>query len=154
MITIQEATNPEAYRIAATLFQEYAAQLGVDLGFQHFTEELATLERQYARPHGVLFVAYEDARPLGCVGIRRLDDSVCELKRMYLRQETRGRGLGKRLLAHALEAGRSLGYSTMRLDTLPTMQTALALYTRAGFYEIAPYRVNPIVGTRYLEIKL
>lgn len=110
----------------------------------------------YARPDGTLCIAYtkDGSGPLGCFGIRKSEKGICELKRMYLRTEARGLGLGKQLLKRAIEAGRELGYTKMRLDTLPTMHSAIHLYLKAGFYEIGPYCFNPVTGTKFFEITL
>lgn len=155
MIELKEVQQDEDYRTAAALFKEYASQLGVDLEFQNFSKEVDNITREYARPNGTIFIAYKDEKiPLGCFGIRKLEKDICELKRMYLRTEVRGLGIGKQLLKRAIEVGKELGYTTMRLDTLPTMLSAISLYKNEGFYEIEPYRYNPIIDTKYLEIKL
>lgn len=155
MVRLKEARSDKDYETGTELFREYASQIGVDLEFQDFSKEIGNIRSQYARPGGILFIAYDtDKTPLGCFGIRRLEDSICELKRMYLRKEARGRGLGKQLLARSIRMAKALGYKRMRLDTLPGMQTAIGLYKKAGFYEIDPYRFNPVAGTKYMEIKL
>ena len=155
MMELFEAKSPEAYAMAISLFKEYAAQLDVDLSFQKFDQEILNIQYQYARPEGILFIAYDqDQQPMGCFGIRRFEDSICELKRMYLKQEQRGKGIGKSLLAKAIEAGRELHYKKMRLDTLPSMQAAMGLYRKMGFYEIPAYRYNPVEGTKFFEIQL
>jgi len=155
MIELIEAKSDKSYQIATSLFKEYAAQIGVDLSFQNFNQELANIQEQYARPKGVLYIAYDSSQnPIGCFGIRQFEDSICELKRMYLKSTYRGLGIGKQLLLKSIEVGRELGYTKMRLDTLPTMQSAIGLYQSIGFYEILPYRFNPIEGTKYFEIIL
>lgn len=152
MIKFLEINSPEDYLVASELFQEYAKSIGVDLGFQNFNEELANLEAQYSRPHGVLYLAKSEELAVGCFAIRALDDNACELKRMYLREGARGKGVGKKMLELSIKVGKQLGYKKMRLDTLPTMQAAIGLYKSLGFYEIEPYRHNPIAGTKFLEI--
>ncbi|QHT65564.1 GNAT family N-acetyltransferase [Rhodocytophaga rosea] len=155
MIEIKEVQTENEYLVAADLFKEYASQLGVDLSFQNFNKEIENISQEYARPYGALFIAYTDDKiPMGCFGIRKLENSICELKRMYLRTEARGLGLGRQLLRKAINVGKELGYAKMRLDTLPTMLSAIHLYTNEGFYEIAPYRFNPITGTKYMEVNL
>ena len=150
-----EANSAEDYKIASELFQEYAKQIQVDLEFQNFKEEIADLAAQYAPPQGILYVVKNEKNsPIGCFAIRALEEQICELKRMYLKKEGRGKGIGKKMLYHSINAGRQLGYKKMRLDTLPTMHTAIALYKQNGFYEITPYRHNPIKGTKFLEIIL
>ncbi len=152
---LKEAKSDSEYKTAIQLFKEYVSQIGVDLEFQNFNEEIENIKSLYSRPKGVLFIALDDKRsPLGCVGIRKLENSICELKRMYLKEEARGLGIGKQLLKKAIEVGEELGYQKMRLDTLPIMHSAIDLYKRTGFYEIEPYRFNPIKGTKYFEIKL
>lgn len=155
MIELIEVKSDESYQIATELFKEYAAQIGVDLTFQNFNQELANIKQQYARPKGVLYIAYDKVQtPIGCFGIRSFEDAICELKRMYLKSAYRGLGIGKQLLLKSIALGKELGYTKMRLDTLPTMQSAIGLYQSIGFYEIAPYRFNPIEGTKYFEILL
>lgn len=155
MIELREAKSKNEFKIAIQLFQEYAAQIGVDLEFQDFSKELETIEEHYSRPTGVLILAKNDKSSLlGCFALRALKSSICELKRMYVRKEARGLGIGKEMLRESIEIGKKLGYKKMRLDTLPTMGPAIALYQKMGFYEIEPYRFNPIKGTKYFEIEL
>lgn len=155
IMELKEVKSYEEYKVATELFKEYAAQIGHDLEFQNFNEELQKIESHYSPPGGAIFIAYnEEDTPMGCFGIRKLDGSICELKRMYLKKEARGLGSGKRLLRKAIEVGRELGYQKMRLDTLPTMDSAIKLYEKTGFYKIESYRFNPIEGALYYEIKL
>ena len=133
------------------LLREYEASLGVSLDFQGFDDEVAELPGAYAPPGGALLIAAEEA---GCVALRRIDDETCELKRLYVRPEWRSHGLGRQLTVAALERARALGYRRVRLDTLPGMERAQALYAELGFREIAPYRPNPVPGARFLELDL
>ena len=152
---LKEAKSFEEYQLVAELFKEYAAQIGHDLAFQNFNEELQKIESHYSPPGGSIFIAYnEEGTPVGCFGIRKLDSSICELKRTYLKKEFRGLGIGNLLLRKAIEVARELGYQKMRLDTLPTMDSAIKLYEKTGFYKIEPYRFNPIEGALYYEFKL
>jgi ribosomal protein S18 acetylase RimI-like enzyme len=154
VIRLLDADDPADVEAARALFAEYAASLGVDLGFQGFDEELAALPAGYTSPAGVLLLADTASGTVGCVAVRALDGDACELKRLYVRPAGRGAGLGRTLTEHAIAAARELGYRRMRLDTLPTMQTAFELYLGLGFREIEPYRFNPVPGTRYLELDL
>ena len=143
--------SPGDVAAARALFEEYAESLDVDLAFQGFAEELATLPEGYLPPTGRLLLAELDGAPVGCAAVRALEGDACELKRLYVRPAARGHGLGRTLTEAALDQARSLGYRRVRLDTLPTMTSAFALYVELGFREIEPYRFNPVPGTRYLE---
>lgn len=151
---IAEATDAESIQLARQLFREYAASLEVDLEFQGFAEELAGLPGDYARPAGGLLLGFDGGEPMGCVAFRPLEPGVAEMKRLYVRPEARGGGWGRRLVARVVSDARAAGYQRMRLDTLPSMGTALGLYLAMGFREIPPYRHNPVPGTRFLELNL
>jgi ribosomal protein S18 acetylase RimI-like enzyme len=144
----------EDVETARTLFLEYAQGLGVDLSFQGFAQELKDLPGAYAPPGGALLLAVEAGATLGCVAVRAWDDETAEMKRLYLRPAARGRGLGVVLAKAAVEEARRIGYRKLRLDTLPGMEAAQAIYQEMGFREIPPYRTNPVPGARYLELKL
>jgi len=147
---IQDADAQEA----RGLFREYEAALGVDLGYQEFDRELAELPGAYAWPRGRLLVAREGERALGCVAMRPLGPGVCEMKRLFVRPEARGRGVGRALAVALIAAAREEGYERMRLDTLPQMVEAHPLYESLGFREIEPYYDSPVPGTRFLELTL
>lgn len=137
------------------LLRAYAGSLPFALDFQGFEDELETLPGAYAPPRGALLAARDgDNRLAGCVALRPMDDETCELKRLYVRPEQRGSGLGRRLVEAIVDAARERGYRRMRLDTTPGMEAAQALYEELGFREIAPYTHNPVAGTRFLQLEL
>ena len=153
-IDIVPATSPDQIGTARRLFKEYEASLGVELTFQGFAQEVAGLPGAYAPPAGRLFLALDGREPAGCVALRPLGDTICEMKRLYVRPTARGARLGRRLAETVIGEARRIGYARMRLDTLPSMKEAFALYQSLGFHEIAPYCENPIVGTRFMELDL
>jgi putative acetyltransferase len=132
------------------LVDEYARSTGLDLEFQGFGHEMETLETYYE----LMLVARENGEAAGCVALRRIDAGICEMKRLYVRPAFQGRRLGRLLAEAVIEEARRRGYTRMRLDTLPSMQTAMTLYESLGFRDIAPYRFNPVAGTRYMELML
>jgi len=149
-----QAKSPEEIQEARELFAEYAAWLGLDLCFQNFDKELAHLPGDYSPPEGHLFLATETDQVAGCAALRKIGADVCEMKRLYVRSSQRGTGLGRRLAEESIGEARRLGYCAMRLDTLPGMEAAQALYERLGFRDVAPYTGNPVPGTRFLELDL
>lgn len=154
MTTILNAETEDHLAEARRLFQEYAASLGFDLGFQGFEAELAELPGAYAPPRGRLLLAFQGDRPAGCVALRELEDGVCEMKRLYVRPDFQGLGIGRALAEAVLQEARGIGYSRMRLDTVPAMARAQGLYHALGFREIPAYRFNPVPGTVFLELRL
>ncbi len=153
LLTLVSIQTPDLVAQARALFLEYRDGLGIDLCFQGFDRELAELPGDYAPPRGRLFLAEVGERIAGCVGLRPLQEaSTCEMKRLYVRPDFRGDGLGRRLAGAAIAAARVIGYERMRLDTLPSMQAAIAMYEQLGFRDIPPYRENPVQGARYMEL--
>jgi ribosomal protein S18 acetylase RimI-like enzyme len=136
------------------LFLEYVQSLNIDLSFQDFEIELKTLPGKYCQPDGALIIALVDGKEAGCVALRKFSKDICEMKRLYVRDSYRGLGLGKRLIRIIIEEAKGLGYSYIRLDTLPNMKKAQDLYSTFCFYDIEPYIYNPILGTRFMELRL
>lgn len=154
MSTLRPATFPDDLPEVRALFREYADALGVDLSFQDFDRELASLPGDYVPPRGTLLLVEHDGAVAGCVALRPLGSEVCEMKRLFVRPAHRGARLGRTLAEGILAEALRLGYARMRLDTLPSMGEAITLYERLGFIDIPPYRHNPIPGTRFLERSL
>ena len=150
---IQDCTAKVLNDVQA-LFREYADSLGSHLCFQDFEKELANLPGDYAPPLGRLLVAVDDVRLAGCVALRRIDERVCEMKRLYVRPSYRGAGLGRKLAEAVITSACEVGYTQMRLDTLPSMKEAIKLYHLLGFAEIPSYRFNPVEGVKYMELAL
>ena len=150
--------SPEELEAVRAIFLEYADSLGVDLCFQQFDDELATLPGEYAPPRGALFLASVDGEVAGCCALRPLDTAdypnAAEMKRLYVRKPFRNFGLGRQLAEATLDAAREAGYASVLLDTLDEMETARALYEELGFQEIPPYYHNPIAGAHYLKATL
>jgi len=136
------------------LFLEYASTLNIDLSFQDFTEEIESINVQYNFPKGALIIVYENEKPIGCAGIRKIEGNIAELKRMYIKPDFRGKKIGHQLMEMSLKKALDLGYCKIRLDTLPEMKNAQTLYRNYGFYEIEAYRFNPIQGTVFMELIL
>jgi putative acetyltransferase len=154
-VTIIAASSPEEIAQARELFLEYAASLGFSLCFQNFDAELAGLPGDYAAPDGRLLLAKYDGQLAGCGALHRLTADVCEMKRLYLRPQLRGKGIGQTIAERLIGEARSIGYKRMRLDTVgPVMKDAVAMYRKLGFKEIAAYRENPMAGTLYMELEL
>src|ERR1700683_1424905 len=154
-LEVVQAKSPAQIVQARELFLEYAQSLGFSLCFQGFDKELAELPGDYAPPEGRLLLAEYEGRLASCVALHKLDSGVCEMKRLYLRPEFRGRGLGRVLAERIIAEARQIGYRRMRLDTVePVMKDAVAMYRKLGFKEIAPYGANPIAGALYMELEL
>ncbi len=154
MITIVHAATEEHYEDVRKLFIEYADSLGFDLEFQDFSRELATLPGQYAPPQGCILLAKDSEQVIGCVALRPFEVGICEMKRLYVVPEFRGRGIGRDLAQMVINEACERGYKKMRLDTIESMKEARTLYSSLGFYAIEPYRYNPIEYTSYMELDL
>ena len=157
-IRLLTPSQPDELDVTRAIFREYAAELGVDLCFQSFDEELAKLPGEYAEPRGTLLLALVDGAVAGCCALRPLDSAdypnASEMKRLYVRRAFRGFGLGRQLAEAALDCARRAGYACVLLDTLDDMETARALYDDLGFGAIEPYYYNPIPGAHYLKADL
>ncbi len=151
---ILKAETEEQLQQIRTLFLEYAQSLHFELCFQNFDEELKHLPGEYVPPHGQLILAVEQDQAAGCVVLCRIDERTCEMKRLYVKPAFRHRGIGRALAVEIISMALSSGYECMRLDTIDTMGSALALYRSLGFKEIEPYRFNPIDGAVFMELDL
>jgi GNAT superfamily N-acetyltransferase len=151
---IKQAQTKAEIEEVRNLFREYATFLDVDLCFQSFENELAGLPGQYSPPNGDLLIGLNGARIVGCVAVRRLEDDVCEMKRLFVRPEARGTGLGRRLALEIIAVAKELGYMSMRLDTLDKLTEAMHLYETLAFRRTEPYYYNPLPGVVYWELKL
>ena len=154
-LTLRQAESPAQIAQTRELFLEYADSLAFSLCFQSFDQELAGLPGDYAPPDGRLLLAEYRDQLAGCVALHKLESGICEMKRLYLRPQLRGRGVGRALAETVIAEARAIGYRKMRLDTVePVMPNAVAMYRRLGFVEIEPYRANPIAGALYMELTL
>jgi putative acetyltransferase len=151
---IVRAGSSEHFEMVRLLFTEYASTLSFDLCFQDFEHELVVLPGDYAPPGGSLLLAFEEGEPVGCVAVRKLEGSTCEMKRLYVRPASRGKGIGRRLAEEIVRVAGELGYRSMRLDTIPGMVEAISLYRSIGFTEVDPYRHNPIEGALFMSLEL
>lgn len=153
-IRILAVTEEARLEDVKDLFREYAQSLDIDLCFQNFEDELKTLPGKYRRPEGALIIALVDDKSAGCVALRKFQEGIGEMKRLYVRQGYRGLGIGKKLVSLIIEEASRLDYAYIRLDTLDSMKEAISLYQSFGFYDIEPYIFNPIKGARFMEMKI
>jgi ribosomal protein S18 acetylase RimI-like enzyme len=153
-IEILDARSADDYLTARTLFEEYQSTIGADLCFQGFDDELEKLPAMYGPPGGSLLIAWRQARAVGCVGLRALEPDVCEMKRLFVRPEARGIGLGRELAAAIVQRARTGGYRSMVLDTLRSMVEARVIYRSLGFVQRAPYYANPQADVAFMELRL
>lgn len=155
MVRIVQVEQPEEIESARILFREYETWLGMSLCFQEFEEELVGLPGKYMPPEGRLLLAYVDDDLAGCIALRKLEEGICEMKRLFLRENARGHGLGNQLIEKLIEDARTIGYKKMRLDTYPPkMGKAVGLYESHGFVSIPPYYHNPHDGVLFMELNL
>ncbi len=150
-----QATSEADVQEVRKLFEEYHEWLGLNLCFQNFEGELASLPGEYVPPDGRLILAMGNDEVAGCIALRKLDDGICEMKRLYVRPTFRGTGLGRLLAISLIETAREIGYRKMRLDTLPgKMDRAIAMYQGLGFKNIEPYYFNPVENAAFMELDL
>jgi len=154
VVEIQIANTPTAIEVARSLLREYWASFGFDSSFQNFAAEVEGLPGAYASPSGRLLIAYADNALAGCGAFRKLDALRCEAKRVYVRPEFRGKGVGRGVMEFLIAEARAEGYCEMFADTLPIMTTAIALYKQLGFQQTTPYSECPTAGAIYLRINL
>lgn len=153
-ITFRQATTAADFEKGKQLFLQYIQSLNFALTFQDVDRELAEISVEYNAPTGALLLAFDDEKAIACAGVRKIDGTTAELKRMFVDPTYRGLQLGQQILQQALNETKQLGYKYIRLDTVPQMQAAIKLYKTAGFYDIEPYRFNPIEGAIYMEKEL
>ena len=151
ILDAQAGKNLESVR---KLFEEYRDSLDFDLCFQNFDEELANLPGNYALPAGCLLLATHQGQAAGCVALRRIDEGICEMKRLYVKPQFQRQGIGRALAEAVIEQSKNIGYKKMRLDTAPAMDAARGLYKSLAFKEIGAYRYNPLEGAVFMELVL
>lgn len=155
MLEIIQAETPEQIKETRKIFREYEAWLDLDLCFQGFEEELANLPGKYIQPEGRLFLAISDGRVAGCIALRKLENGICEMKRLFVRDEFRGQKIGNFLIEKLISEAKEIGYKRLLLDTYPPkMGKAVKLYESHGFSEIEPYYYNPHGKTLFMELQL
>ena len=154
MIEIKSARFPEDLKLVVAIFREYVASPSVSLDFQGYESEFASLPGKYAAPDGRLFLLWKDGAVVGCAALRKVDGSICEMKRVYIRPAVRGKGLGRRLIESILAEAREAGYSRVCLDVLPEFFAAQGIYESLGFRPAPPITFNPVPGTKFLSLDL
>jgi len=154
MLKIKEALTKALIEQARELFVEYVDYLGINLEFQNFKEELKNLPGDYSLPEGTILLAYYNSKLAGCVALRKFENNICEMKRLFVRSEFRGKGIGKVLVEQIIDKASRIGYKFMRLDTLSFMKEAITLYLSLGFKEIKSYRYNPFEDAKYFQLNL
>lgn len=150
-ITYRRVETTAEFEQGKTLFKAYLKELDFKIDFQNIEKEFAQIRQQYAAPEGTLIIAYQKDRPIGCIGVRKLEDEIGEIKRMFVKPSFRNRQVGKKLLQLSIDQATQLGYRKVRLDSLKRMKSAVKLYKNFGFYEISAYRHNPMKDALFLE---
>jgi len=151
-INIIKAQTTEQIELIRYLFIDYSKELSFELDFQDFNQELEQLPGKYSEPEGLLLLAYYNDSVAGCVGLRRFEQGICEMKRLYVKQEFRGKGIGIKLSEAIILEAKKNEYKKMRLDTISNMKVAIGIYKKLGFYEIKTYRYNPIPDSVFMEL--
>jgi len=154
MLKILEVNSETLIQQAYDTFKEYSNYLNIDLEFQDFEQELNNLPEEYKPPHGCILLAFYNNALAGCVALRKFKDKICEMKRLHVKSEYRGRDIGKKLAELVIEKAREMGYKSMRLDTLHFIKEAISLYLSLGFKEIEAYRSNPFDGAKFFQLEL
>ena len=154
MIEIKPAIFPEDQEHVVAIFREYVASPSVSLDFQDYEAEFASLPGKYAPPEGRLLLAWKDGAVIGCAALRKVDESLCEMKRVYIRSTARGEGLGRRLIESILAEAREAGYTRICLDVLPEFVAAQGIYQSLGFQSAPPITFNPVPGTKFLGLDI
>lgn len=153
-MSIKRARFPDDLDNVVAIFREYVTSPTVDLGFQDYESEFAALPGKYAEPQGLILLAWQDSNVVGCVALRQVDQSTCELKRLYVRPAARGSSLGRQLVEYMIRETRSAGYTRMCLDVLPEFEAAQQLYCDLGFLPAEAVSFNPVPGTQFLALDL
>ncbi len=154
MIKIRKVESQEEIRMIRELLLEYGRIRNFDEALGDYDYELANLPGEYAQPEGNLLLAIYDEKLVGCVALRKIDDTICEMKRLYVKEEFRGKRIGYALVQNIIENAKEVGYRSMRLDNHPWMKEAESLYKLFGFVEIGAYRYNPTKGVKFFELDL
>ena len=154
MTRFVQAQSVREFETIRDLFLEYAESLDFDLCFQHFDEELQSLPGEYAPPEGALLLAIREGVPAGCVALRKVDEGLCEMKRLWVRPHYRGYRIGRMLVNRIIIEAKRIGYRKMMLDTISSMKEAIALYETLGFKRTEPYNYHPVPSTIYMELDL
>ena len=153
-VEFKKIVNKKYNKQVKKLFREYAEELEIDLDFQDFEDELNNLPGKYSPPDGVLILAFLANQSVGCIALRKISEEICEMKRLYVKREYRGFGIGRELVNILIKEAKHLDYKFMRLDTIPSLEKAQKLYESFGFYDIEPYVYNPTEGARFMELDL